>query len=91
VQTDRASTKVRTLLKNSHVAIAVYSNEEAVIMRGTGRIVDNDSEFVRRTQDHIDKYQLRLDEKGRDSLGIPLFDKKIRCVVEVTPKKALFW
>lgn len=81
VQTDRNSVKVRNLLKNDNVAVAVYSGEEAVIIRGEGRI-DGDEEIVKKTQDHIDKYKLILDKHGRDSLGIPLFDKKIRCVLK---------
>jgi nitroimidazol reductase NimA-like FMN-containing flavoprotein (pyridoxamine 5'-phosphate oxidase superfamily) len=89
VQTDRNSVKVRNLLKNNRVAIAVYREDEAVIVRGTARIVD-DEEF-KRTQEHIGKYGLRLDEQGKDSMGIPLFDSKVRCVVEVSPKRILFW
>lgn len=91
VQTSRDSVKVRNLERNSNVAVAVYRGEEAVIIRGTGRLVGGDQEFVKRTQDHIRKYNLKLDERGRDSLGIPLFDRKIRCVIEVTPKRTLFW
>jgi len=91
IQTDRNSMKFRNLLRNDNVAVAVYREEEAVIIRGRGRVVDSEEEFVRRTQDHIDKYRLRLDEHGRDSLGIPLFDGKVRCVIEVTPKRILFW
>jgi len=33
---------------------------------------------------------IKLDKQGRDNMGIPLFDPKIRCVIEVTPK-ILFW
>ncbi len=55
VQTSRESVKVRNLLKNNKVAVAVYSGEEAVVLRGEGRILDSDEEFARRTQDHIDK------------------------------------
>jgi nitroimidazol reductase NimA-like FMN-containing flavoprotein (pyridoxamine 5'-phosphate oxidase superfamily) len=91
VQTDRNSVKVRNLLRNSNVAVAVYSGEEAVVIRGKGRVIDSHEEFVKRTQQHIDKYKLRLDSQGRDSLGIPLLDEKIRCVVEVTPERVMFW
>jgi nitroimidazol reductase NimA-like FMN-containing flavoprotein (pyridoxamine 5'-phosphate oxidase superfamily) len=90
VQTDRNSLKVRNLMKNNSVAIAVYREDEAVIVRGRARIVD-DEEFIKRTQEHIGKYNLRLDEQGRDSMGIPLFDSKVRCVVEVTPKRIISW
>jgi len=91
VQTDRKSVKVHNLLKNNNVAVAVYSGEEAVIIRGKGRVVDREEEFVKKTQDHINKYKLKLDSQGRDLLGIPLFDKNVRCVVEVTPKRIIFW
>ena len=91
IQTVRNSLKVRNLLRNNNVAIAVYKEEEAVIIRGKGRIIDSDEEFITRTQSHIDKYKLRLDKHGRDSLGIPLFDKKIRCVIEVSPKRIIHW
>jgi len=62
-----------------------------VIIVGIGRVIEDDQEFMKRTQDHIDKYKLRLNEHGRDSMGIPLFDKNVRCVVEVTLKKIIFW
>jgi nitroimidazol reductase NimA-like FMN-containing flavoprotein (pyridoxamine 5'-phosphate oxidase superfamily) len=91
VQTDRKSVKVRNLAKNSNVAIAVYRGEEAVIIRGKGKVIADKNEFIKRTQKHIDKYRLQLDEHGRDSMGIPLFDAKIRCVIEVVPEKILFW
>lgn len=91
VQTDMDSVKVRNLSRNNNVSVAVYSREEAVIMRGKGRIIESDKEFVERTQDHVNKYELRLDKYGRDSLGIPLFDQKIRCVIEVTSKRIIFW
>jgi len=91
IQTDRESVKARNIQLNDNVAVAVYRGEEAVIIRGRGRVIDSEEEFVKRTQDHIDKYQLKLDEHGRDSLGIPLFNKKVRCVIEVTPKRMLYW
>ncbi len=90
VQTDRKSVKVRNLLKNNSAAIAVYREDEAVIIRGTTRVVD-DEEFIKRTQEHVHKYDLRLDEQGKDSMGISLFDSEVRCVVEVTPKQIIFW
>jgi nitroimidazol reductase NimA-like FMN-containing flavoprotein (pyridoxamine 5'-phosphate oxidase superfamily) len=91
VQTDRDSVKVRNLSRNNNVAVAVYRGEQAVIIRGSGRVIDSEEEFIKRTQDHINKYKLRLDEHGRDSFGIPLFDKKARCVVEITPRRIMFW
>jgi len=91
VQADRRSVKVRNLLSNNKVAVAVYSGEEAVILRGRARIVEDDEEFVRRTREHFAKYHLKLDKNGKDSLGIPLFDKSIRCVVEVASEYSTFW
>jgi len=91
IQTDRKSVKVQNLVRNDRVAVAVYCGEEAVIIRGKARLIDSHEEFVKRTQDHIDKYRLKLDEHGRDSLGIPLFDNRLRCVIEVAPKRILFW
>jgi nitroimidazol reductase NimA-like FMN-containing flavoprotein (pyridoxamine 5'-phosphate oxidase superfamily) len=91
VQADRKSLKVRNLRRNSNVAVAVYYGEEAVIIRGKGLIVESENEFIKRTQQHIDKYHLKLDRQGRDSMGIPLFNSKIRCVIEVTSEKILFW
>jgi len=73
------------------VAVAVYRGEEAVIVRGKALVVENNKEFFKRTQDHINKYQLKLDKNGRDSLGLPLFNRKVRCVIEVTSKRILFW
>lgn len=91
VQTDRNSVKVRNLRDNDCVAVAVYDKEEAVIIRGKGQVLKSDEQFIRRTQEHIHKYKLKLDEHGRDSLGMPLFDKKVRCVIEVTSKRIIFW
>jgi len=105
VQTDRKSAKVRNIKRNDNVAVAVYSGEEAVIIRGKGRAVKDQKKFVKWTQQHIKKYNrlfniaqktegieyIKLDEKGRDSMGIPLLDSKVRCIVEVTPEKVLFW
>ncbi len=91
VQTDRKSVKVRNLTKNRNVAIAIYRGEETVIIRGKGEVVTDRDEFIKRTQEHIDKYRLQLDEHGRDSMGIPLFNAKIRCIIEIVPDKILFW
>jgi len=105
IQTDRRSVKVLNLKKNDNVAVAVYHGEEAVIIQGRGRVIDEKKDFVKLTQRHIDKYNrlfnivskttgkqyIKLDEQGRDSMGIPLFDSNVRCVVEVTPKKIRFW
>jgi len=91
VQADRKSLKVHNLRRNNSVAVAVYRGEEAVIIGGKGRIIENESEFIKRTQEHIDKYHLKLDAQGRDSMGIPLFNFQIRCVIEITCEKILFW
>lgn len=55
VQTDRKSVKVRNLARNSNVAVAVYKGEESVIIRGKGKAIVNRNEFIKRTQQHIDK------------------------------------
>jgi nitroimidazol reductase NimA-like FMN-containing flavoprotein (pyridoxamine 5'-phosphate oxidase superfamily) len=91
IQTGRKSVKVRNLLRNNNVAMAVYRGEEAVIIRGKARIIDDEKEFIKRTQEHINKYRLKLDEQGRDSVGIPLFDTNVRSVIEVIPKRIIFW
>ena len=91
VQTDRNSVKVCNMLTNNNVAVVVYSGEEAVIIRGKGRVLDSNEEFIKRTQDHVEKYKLIIDKEGRDSMGIPLFNKEIRCVVEVASKRMIFW
>jgi PPOX class probable F420-dependent enzyme len=106
VHTDRNSVKIRNIQHNPHVSMAVYNaHDEAVIIRGRARLVDDEKEFRRLTQAHIDKYNrlynitrstsgidyIKLDAQGRDSIGIPLFDFQVRCVIEVTPEKTLFW
>jgi len=105
VQTDRKSVKVRNLKRNENVGVAVYRGDEAVIIRGKGRVVEDEEQFVKLTHRHIDKYNrlfnlvhktggidyIKLDEQGRDSMGVPLFDSRVRCVIEVTPDKVLFW
>jgi nitroimidazol reductase NimA-like FMN-containing flavoprotein (pyridoxamine 5'-phosphate oxidase superfamily) len=91
VQTDRTSAKVRNLMQNSNVAVAVYRDEEAVVINGKARVIEDKGEFMKRTQDHVDKYRLRLNAEGEDSLGIPLFDRSIRCVVEIKAEKVRFW
>jgi nitroimidazol reductase NimA-like FMN-containing flavoprotein (pyridoxamine 5'-phosphate oxidase superfamily) len=89
VQTDRNSVKVRNLLRNPRVCIAVYDGDEAVIITGIARLLPL-QQFRRRTAEHVRKYGLRLDEQGRDSMGIPLFDADMRCVVEVVLAKLRF-
>ena len=105
IQTDRKSAKIRNMKRNSYVAVAVYQGEEAVIIRGIGNVVEDEKEFVRLTQCHMDKYNrlfniakgtqnieyIKLDEQGRDNLGVLLFDSTVRCIIEVTPKKVRFW
>jgi len=105
VQTDRKSVKVRNMKRNGSVAVAVYRGEEAVVIRGRGTVVGDEKEFASLTQRHIDKYNrlfniahntegveyIKLDEQGRDNMGIRLFDSKSRFVIEVTPDKVLFW
>ena len=91
IQAYRKSLKVRNAKRNPNVAVAVYRGEEAVIIRGKGRIIEDEDEFVKRTQEHIGKYRLKLDAQGRDSMGIQLFNSQIRCVVEVTSEKILLW
>jgi len=61
IQADRKSLKVRNLRRNHNVAIAVYHDEEAVIIRGKGRIIESENDFIKRTQQHINKYHLKLD------------------------------
>lgn len=106
IQTDRKSVKIRNIVSNTNVVLAVYNmREEAVVVRGKARIVDDEEEFRKLTQAHIDKYNrlfniayktkgikyIKLDAEGRDNMGIPLFDTKVRCMIEITPKKILFW
>jgi len=91
VQADQKSLKVRNLRRNHNVTIAVYHDEEAVIIRGKGHIIESENEFNSRTQQHIDKYHLKLDAQGRDSMGIQLFNSQIRCVIEIASGKVLFW
>jgi len=78
------------MLRNLKEVYNYMNREEAVLIRGKGRILDSDEEFIKRTQDHIEKYELKIDDEGRGSLGLPLFNKKIRCVVEVVPERMLF-
>jgi len=79
--------------------------DEAAIIQGTGRIVEDEEEFRLLTQAHIDKYNrlyntahktggveyIKLNPQGRDSMGIPLFDHRVRCIIEVKPERILFW
>jgi nitroimidazol reductase NimA-like FMN-containing flavoprotein (pyridoxamine 5'-phosphate oxidase superfamily) len=106
LHTDRKSVKVSHVLHNPNVAVAVYNmHEEAVIIRGKARTVDDEKQFRKLTQAHIDKYNrlfniahktkeikyIKLDAEGRDNMGIPLFNFKVRCVIEIAPEKILFW
>ncbi len=105
VQTDRSSVKVRNVHLNPYVAMTVYNmRDEAVCVRGRAHVISYEEEFRRLTQVHINKYNhlhniangtdgieyIKPDAHGRDALGIPLFDCKVPCVVEVKPEKTLF-
>jgi general stress protein 26 len=106
IQTDRKSVKVRNIRYNPNVAIVICNTaDEAIVMRGKAHLINDEKEFKRLTQAHIDKYNrlfniahntqgveyVKLDARGRDSMGIPLFDTTVRCVVEVIPERTLFW
>ena len=70
VQTDRNSVKVRNLLKNPYVAVAAYNyREEAVVIRGKAHVVEDEREFRRLTQAHINKYN-RLFNKAHGTEGV---------------------
>jgi len=106
IQSDRQSVKVRNINLNPHAAVAVHDmRDEAVIIQGKAQLTRSREEFMRLTQAHIDKYNrlyniarntrgveyIKLDAQGRDAMGIPLFDYRVRCIIEVTPEKILFW
>jgi nitroimidazol reductase NimA-like FMN-containing flavoprotein (pyridoxamine 5'-phosphate oxidase superfamily) len=106
VQTARQSVKVNNLTQNSNAAVTVYNDRgEAVVMRGKAHVIEDEEEFKKLTQLHLDKYNrlfnkakgaegveyIKLDEKGLDNMGIPVFDFKIRCILEMIPERVLFW
>lgn len=91
MHTDQKSSKVRNLSRNQNVAVAAYNGQDAVINWGKGRIIDSKEEFIERTQDHINKYKLKLAKDGKDSLRIPLFNQRVLCIIEVTSKRIIFW
>jgi PPOX class probable F420-dependent enzyme len=106
VQTDRNSVKVRNIQSNPYVAMAICNmRDEAVCIHGKAHLVSDEKDFKRLTHAHIDKYNrlhnianntdgveyIKLDAQGCDSMGIPLFDSRVRCIIEVRPKKTLFW
>lgn len=90
IHTDRDSAKVRNLLQNDKVCVAVYEGEEAVIVWGRAHLV-GDETFQRRTEDLIEKYDLHMDEDGKDEYGIPLYNQDVRCVIEVKPERTSYW
>ena len=90
VQADRKSLKVRNLARNQNAAVAVYRGEEAIIIRGKGFVIESESEFRKRTEQHIDKYCLKIDAQRRDSMGIQLFNFQARCVIEITSEKIMY-
>jgi len=49
IQSDRRSVKVRNLKRNDAVAVVVSRGDEVVILRGRGRIVEDEGQFIRRT------------------------------------------
>lgn len=93
IHTDRDSVKVRHINTNDKVALTVYSGEfgsEAVAIRGTARILD-EAALAEKGRVLVRKYDLKLDENGKDSFGIPVYDTSIRCVIEVTVEHLNFW
>lgn len=93
IHTDRDSAKVRNIQSNANVALTVFRGEfgdEAVAIRGQARILD-ETALVQRGHQLVEKYQLELDDKGRDSFGILIFDSGIRTVIEVTVEHLNYW
>jgi nitroimidazol reductase NimA-like FMN-containing flavoprotein (pyridoxamine 5'-phosphate oxidase superfamily) len=90
VHTDRGSVKVRNLRRNRRACVVVCAGDGAVIIAGRTRIVPP-AEFRRRTAEQIRKYWIRLDDQGRDPMGIPAFDHRTQCVIEVRPDKVRYW
>jgi general stress protein 26 len=91
IQAGKNSLKAEHVRLNGRAAVAVYRGDGAVILRGSGRIVESESDFMHHTDRHIEKYAVELDDNGRDSFGIPLYDFGARCIIEVTPTRWLYW
>lgn len=90
IHTDRNSIKVRNILANPYAAIVVYSGEEAVIARGSARIIE-ENQFHSRTLEFVKKYRYGVNDEREDFYGIPLFDSSVRCIVEVEVERLLYW
>jgi nitroimidazol reductase NimA-like FMN-containing flavoprotein (pyridoxamine 5'-phosphate oxidase superfamily) len=90
IHTDRASVKTRNVAARPFAAIVVAAGQEAVIARGRAEIVGQER-FREITRKLIEKYHYPLDEQGRDSFGIPLFDHRRRCVIRLMPEGLRFW
>lgn len=90
IHTDIDSVKVRNIQLNPAACLTVFQDDEAVILFGSAKIVPVE-DFEIRTEEHIEKYHQTLDENGRDSDGIPLFDSSVRCVIEIVPDRILYW
>ena len=86
----RKTRKVRNIRHNENVAASAQRGGEAVIIRGKASIVDIE-EFKLKTKEYIKKYNVILDEFGRDSKMNPLFDEKINCIIKVEPEDVVFW
>ena len=86
----RKTRKVRNIRHNENVAASAQRGGEAVIIRGKASIVDIE-DFKLKTKEYIKKYNVILDEFGRDSKMNPLFDEKINCIIKVEPEDVVFW
>jgi len=70
VQTARQSVKVNNLTQNSNAAVTVHNDQdEAVVIRGKAHVIEDEKEFRKLTQLHLDKYN-RLFNKAKGTEGI---------------------
>ena len=86
----RKTRKIRNIKRNENVAASTQNGGEAVVIMGRAGIVGID-EYKIKTKEYIKKYNVELDEFGRDSKMNPLFDEKINCVIKIEPDQVLFW
>jgi uncharacterized pyridoxamine 5'-phosphate oxidase family protein len=82
--------KIRNINNNKNVGVFFYQNNEYIMIRGTAKILRGDY-YQAKLREYIIKYNIVLDDQGRDKKGNPLKNDEINCLIHIWPNKTIKW